>query len=96
VIAALFFWYNDWYNYVVIILLIPNVGLLLYSLFFLVESPYYLIEKKTDIEAAMKAMRVIAMYNRVSEETMGEVKVLFEEALEEVKDSKRKSGADIR
>lgn len=62
-ISGLFFWYNEWYNYVVIILLIPNIGIMLYSLFFLVESPYFLLEKKGDLAQAMESMKTIAMYN---------------------------------
>lgn len=36
IIGALYFWFNYWSNYVIIILLIPNVGLFLFGLFFLV------------------------------------------------------------
>jgi len=36
VISALFFWYNMWYDYLVIILLIPNVAIMIFSQFFVV------------------------------------------------------------
>jgi hypothetical protein len=43
-------------------------------MFYLVESPYFLIEKKKDLEAAMEAMRKIAVVNGKGEEAMVKVR----------------------
>ena len=47
----------------VLVMLIPNIGLLMFSTFYLVESPFYLIEKKHDMEAALSSLRQIALIN---------------------------------
>ena len=42
-IGVLYYWYNEWFNYLILFLMIPMVGLLIFGSFFLIESPFYLI-----------------------------------------------------
>jgi MFS family permease len=76
-IGVLYFWYNQWSNYLIIFLLIPQVGLLLFGLFFLVESPYYHLNKKKDIRAALTSMQKVATLNRAEPRVMEEVEANF-------------------
>ena len=52
-IAALYFWLPQWQYYVFAFVTAPNILLLIFGFFFLVESPYYLIEKRQDLELTM-------------------------------------------
>jgi hypothetical protein len=36
VISGFYFWFNMWYNYLIVILLIPNIAIMIFSVFFLV------------------------------------------------------------
>ena len=42
-IGVLYYWYNEWFNYLILFLMIPMIGLLIFGSFFLIESPFYLI-----------------------------------------------------
>lgn len=66
-ISGFYFWFNYWRNYLLFIELVPNIILLVLAFFYFVESPYFLIEKHKDIEAAMTSMRKIAAVNGVGE-----------------------------
>lgn len=57
------------------------IGLLLFGSFFLVESPYYLIEKKKDMKGALSAMRQIAWINKTNLGAMIEIEADFQLAL---------------
>ena len=85
-IGGLYFWYNQWYNYLILFILIPLVGLLLFGMFFLVESPYYLIEKKKDMKGALSAMKQIAISNNTNLGSMIEVESNFQLALKGIED----------
>lgn len=56
-------------------MLIPNIGLLLFGLFFLTESPYYLIEKEENIEKAVESLKHIAIFNGTDENVFAEVEI---------------------
>ena len=62
-ISGFYFFFNWWSNYLIFIQLVPNIVLILLVSFYLVESPYFLIEKKRDIDGAIQAMRKIATVN---------------------------------
>jgi hypothetical protein len=53
----------DWSTYVLYVLLVPNVLLAIFGFFYLVESPYYLLEKKGDLAGALESLRKIAVIN---------------------------------
>ena len=40
-IGLLYYWYNEWFNYLILFLVIPIVGLLIFRSFFLIESPLF-------------------------------------------------------
>ena len=46
----------EWYNYVVFLLTIPIFGCLAISLFFLVESPIYLLLESLDLDQYEKVV----------------------------------------
>lgn len=85
-IGGLYFVYNQWYNYLILFILIPLVGLLLFGMFFLVESPYYLIEKQKDMKRAMSTMKQIALINNTNLGSMVEVESNFQLALNGIQD----------
>jgi hypothetical protein len=92
-IAGFYFWFNHWSNYLIFIELVPNIALLVVVFFYLVESPYFLIEKQRDIEAAMRSMRKIATVNGVGEEAMGTVRAELELAIKELEQRDREEAA---
>lgn len=65
-IGIFYYWYNEWFNYLIVIQIIPLVGLFLFGSFFLAESQYYYIEKKKDIGKAMETMKHIALINNAN------------------------------
>lgn len=83
-IAGFYFWFNHWSNYLIFIELIPNVILIVVVFFYLVESPYFLIERQRDLEGAMRSMRKIGVINGVGEEAMVAVRAELELALKEL------------
>lgn len=72
-LAGFYFWYNYWANYVIYVQLIPSIIAFVAVYFFLVESPYFLLEKKRDIKAALASMVKIAMVNGVSKENIKQI-----------------------
>jgi PAS domain S-box-containing protein len=65
------------------VLLLPNVLLTIFGFFYLVESPYYLLEKKADLAAAIKSIKKIAAVNgKNQDETISEVEKAFVEVIE--------------
>jgi hypothetical protein len=69
-ISGFYFWFNYWRNYILFIQLIPNLVLIVIAFLYFVESPYFLIEKQKDVDAAMNSMRKIAAVNGVGEEAL--------------------------
>ena len=45
--CPMFYWCNEWYNILVLFILIPLIGLCVTSLFMIVESPKFLLCKKS-------------------------------------------------
>ena len=83
IIGGLYFLVIDWSFYVLFVLLLPNVLLTIFGFFYLVESPYYLLEKKADLAAAIKSMKKIAAVNgKNQDETISEVEKAFVEVIE--------------
>lgn len=91
VIAGLFFWFNHWQYYLTIILIAPNLTLLLYGLYFMVESPYFLLEKKGDLPGAMAAMRKIATINNTDLTVLEQVEKDFQAVLDHTEEEKHKN-----
>ncbi len=83
-ISGFYFWFNYWSNYLLFIQLIPNIILIVVAFLYFVESPYFLIEKQKDVEAAMKSMRKIAAINGIGEDALVGVKEELQLALKEV------------
>lgn len=70
--AFFYNFYNQWYNFEIIIVLIPSLGLLLFGSFFLVETPMFLLTKKHDKKACIESLKVLSVYNKRSEKEMAE------------------------
>jgi hypothetical protein len=49
-IGILYYFYNLWYNFLIIIVLIPMIGVFMISLCFLVEGPNFLYGEKREKE----------------------------------------------
>lgn len=88
-IAGFYFWYNYWANYVIYIQLIPSIVAFVAVYFFLVESPYFLLEKKRDIKGALASMNKIAAVNGVSKENIRLIEEEFKLALIEYEERER-------
>lgn len=58
----LYYYYNEWYNYLVLFILIPMVGVFLISTFYLVEGPNFLYGAKREKEC-LQSLKQIALYN---------------------------------
>jgi hypothetical protein len=61
-IGVLFYYYNQWYNYLILFVLIPMIGVLLICMFFIVEGPNFLFGQKRDKEC-LESLEVIALVN---------------------------------
>jgi hypothetical protein len=64
-ISGFYFWFNHWSNYLIFIELIPNIILLVVVFFYLVESPYFLLERQKDVDGAIGTLRRIAVVNGI-------------------------------
>ena len=62
IIGVLYYYYNLWYNFLLYVSLIPIVVVFIFSLFFLVESPYYYLQNKK-YQEYLKSLETIAKYN---------------------------------
>jgi hypothetical protein len=93
-ISGFYFWFNYWSDYLIYILLLPNILTFVAIIFFLVESPYFLLEKKKDIKGALASMKKIASVNGVNEAVLVEVEAEFKLAIEECEESERKEVAN--
>lgn len=45
-IGTLYYIYNEWYNFLILFVLIPMIGVFLISTFYLIEGPNYLYGMK--------------------------------------------------
>lgn len=95
IIGGLYFLVIDWTTYVLYVLLVPNILLTAIAFFYLVESPYYLLEKKGDLAGAIQTMRKIAAINNKNEdEIISEVEKVFVEVIEEEESKKKANGGN--
>lgn len=60
-------WCNEWYNILVLFMLIPMVGLIIISILIIEESPSYYLCKKKDKRACIESLENIGRYNEKSE-----------------------------
>ena len=83
--ASFAFFYNyypQWYNFEIIIVLIPSIGLFLFATFFLVETPMFLLSKKHDKKACIESLKVVAIYNKKKDSEIMEAIALIDRAHE--------------
>ena len=61
--ALFYFFIPEWYNYLVLIQLIPNIGILFMIWFFIPETPSFLACKAKDEKRCMESLAHIGMFN---------------------------------
>lgn len=61
-IGVLYYTYNQWYNFLVNVLIIPMIGVTIIGSFYIVEGPNFLYAQKREKEC-LESLRTIAIYN---------------------------------
>ena len=82
--CLLFFFFNQWYNFLVLLMLIPTIGLAIVSTFLIVETPMFLYYKKRDLARCIDSLHMIATYNG-KQDVMPEVEKLIREGQSKVR-----------
>ena len=68
--ALFYFFMPEWYNYLVLIQLIPNIGILFIIWFFIPETPSYLACKVKDEKRCMESLAHIGLFNGKGQEEL--------------------------
>jgi sugar phosphate permease len=62
-----FYWMNEWYNILVLVVLIPFVGMTIICFVMMVESPNYYLCKQKSKKKCIDSLTTIAFYNEKSD-----------------------------
>ena len=67
-------WCNEWYNILVLFMIIPMLGLIAVSVLLIAESPNYFLLKQKDKTKCIESLTTIALYNETDNDAIDEMK----------------------
>ena len=72
--VILFYFMNEWYNYLILLCGIPAIALLVLCSFFLLESPHYYLFMRKDLKNFNDVIEYLMAYNNVEVYKIEEIK----------------------
>ncbi len=73
-------WINEWYNILVLFMVIPFLGLAIIALIIVQESPNYYLCKRKEKRKCIDSLTHIALYNNKTDEEIGLIQKIINES----------------